>query len=188
MKKVLHVAAAVAVLAGCAAAQTFTDQRDGKTYRAAKIGKQVWMGENLNYRADSSWCYKDNPDNCKKYGRLYHWDAAIKACPAGWHLPTREEWDGLVTFASGKETADTKLKSKSPNWDGTDDYGFSAMPGGLRNAGGRFIYLGSHGYWWTATEYNASGAYARSIVNGSAGMHENYGYKGNGFSVRCLRD
>jgi uncharacterized protein (TIGR02145 family) len=209
------------MLCASAAAQTagtFTDQRDGKTYRTVKIGEQVWMAENLDYRADSSWCYDNNPDNCKKYGRLYSWNAAMKACPDDWHLPTRKEWEELVAYVDDYtfiydrgvyETAGTKLKSKSPNWNGTDDYGFSALPGGLRlvdcdssslvgsdidrmldclphGAGN----IGRSGLWWTAAERDASRAYYRSISAGGprATVGENYSKKNFALSVRCLMD
>jgi len=74
------------------------------------IGGRTWMAQNLNYNTSSSWCYKFDTSYCNKYGRLYTWHDAINVCPAGYHLPSSEEWDGL-------KTADTlvgkKLKTKS---------------------------------------------------------------------------
>ncbi|MDR2694074.1 MAG: fibrobacter succinogenes major paralogous domain-containing protein, partial [Chitinispirillales bacterium] len=117
-------------------AGTFTDSRDGKTYNTVKIGKQTWMAENLNYGTSSgSWCYNDRDSYCKKYGRLYEWETAKKTCPSGWHLPSRQEWEALVTYAGGYEAAGKRLKSTigwNDSGSGTDDYGFSALPGGGR--------------------------------------------------------
>jgi uncharacterized protein (TIGR02145 family) len=121
-----------------------TDSRDGQTYRTVKIGSQTWMAENLNYKADSSKCYMGIDSNCTRYGRLYQWQDLKAACPSGWHLPTQSEWDTLLVFVGGKSVAGKKLKSTS-NWEychskidwyskenGTDDYGFSVLPFGVR--------------------------------------------------------
>ena len=127
-----------------------TDSRDGQTYKTVTIGTQTWMAENLNYaytdvpykRLDytsdsTSWCYKDDANNCSKYGRLYTWAAAMDSvgtwstngmgcgynktcsptypvrgvCPEGWHLPTRAEFETLFTAVGGKSIAGQKLKS-----------------------------------------------------------------------------
>jgi len=155
---------------------TFTDERDGQTYKTVKFGNQTWMAENLNYHASSgSWCYgedgydimserklssKEIQAYCDKYGRLYDWETAMAICPVGWHLPSREEWNDLVSAVGGTDAAGKKLKSKSgwKKWDkwgsgnGTDEYGFSALPGGYRLSDGRFGYAGYNGLWWTSTK------------------------------------
>jgi uncharacterized protein (TIGR02145 family) len=193
------------------------DNRDGKTYKTVKIGNQVWMAENLNYQTDSSWCYNNSDSYCEKYGRLYGWDAAMKACPAGWHLPAREEWDSLIFAASGVknpfvitptywDSAGGKLKAKSgwynntytlKNGNGTDDYGFSALPGGAR-IGGYFYNVRSFGEWWTATEDVGPGfandRYMSNESNSVIGSESARGEEGHGTnktrgqSVRCVMD
>jgi len=140
---------------------TFTDVRDGKNYRWVRIGEQVWMAENLNYNAEGSECVKNCEANCNKYGRLYNWWTATKVCPSGWHLPSDAEWDVLMKFANPSCTdnrdcanAGTKLKATS-GWNtdsgyiaGTDNYGFSALPGGIGYSGGSFLNVGDEGNWW----------------------------------------
>jgi len=118
--------------------------------------------------------------NCGKYGRLYNWATAMGinasyndsewngsdvkhqgVCPTGWHLPSNDEWDVLVDYAGGRETAGKKLKSKSgwyDNGNGTNEYGFSALPGGYGCSVGYFNTAGYDGYWWSATEFNAYNA------------------------------
>jgi uncharacterized protein (TIGR02145 family) len=200
---------------------TFTDTRDGKTYRTVKIGKQTWMAANLNYKPETgnSRCYDDEESNCRKYGRLYDWETAKAVCPAGWHLPSREEWRELVRAVDTNAQLDArwdndnvagkKLKSKS-GWEnkgnGTDEYGFSALPGGYRyyyegnflddgsflNADndydGSFLHAGNYGYWWAATEDVNDSAYYRGMGCNDDNVYEDGSNKSSGFSVRCLRD
>ncbi|MDR2693882.1 MAG: hypothetical protein LBB74_06670 [Chitinispirillales bacterium] len=191
-------------------AETLTDERDGKKYRTAVIGDRRWMAENLNYRPQSgnSRCYGDSDSHCKKYGRLYDWNTAAAVCPSGWHLSSREDWRELLIVAGGGLGAGKALKAKtgwSKNDDdeadgnGTDDYRFSALPGGARNPeDGDFDGIGEYGYWWTAAEYGNDEAFARGMGrdddvfgddNNHAGDDDlNAVEKGTGLSVRCVQD
>jgi uncharacterized protein (TIGR02145 family) len=175
---------------------SFTDTRDKKTYKTVKIGKQTWMAENLNFNAESSVCYDNKPENCEKYGRLYNWDTAIKACPSGWHLPNLKDWQTLVDLAGGWGIYDSddgellgnrKLKAKS-GWesdlnDGTDDYGFSALPGGRGGSDGNFKSVGEYGSWWTANERKHT-----MDFDGSMGMTCADFYYMSYFDVDAARD
>ena len=173
---------------------TFTDTRDGKVYRIVKIGSQTWFAENLNYAAEESVCYEDKDANCATYGRMYNWKTALTACPAGTHLPSDKEWTTLVYYAGGAEKAGTKLKS-STGWNsykgvsgGTDAYGFSALPGGYGQSRGNFNTAGGHGYWWSATKFNAGNAWGRGMYYVRELVDRDDYYKTNQFSVRCVKD
>lgn len=174
---------------------TMTDSRDGKTYKTVKIGSQIWMAENLNYRTRDSYCYEDKISNCDKYGRLYTWDAAITACPSGWHLPSHAEWETLVTAVGGESGAGTKLKSTS-GWlkdgNGSDSFGFSALPAGERNlspAGSgpeAYTPVGHIACFWSSTDkgrHNTELFAERDDV-----WIYNPDDRGRGKSVRCLKD
>ena len=174
------------------AQDTFTDSRDGKKYKTVKIGNQIWMAENLNFDAPDSKCYDNSQENCAKYGRLYNWETAMKICPNGWHLPSYEEWTTLTDFVGGIKTAGTKLKAKS-GWsedgNGTDDFGFSALPGGGGDRHGSFSYIGLYGNWWSATELNSGIANLRIMYYDDERTDWNFNYgKSNLFSLRCLQD
>jgi uncharacterized protein (TIGR02145 family) len=169
----------------------FTDSRDGKKYGTVKIGKQVWMAENLNYNANGSKCYNNQDGNCAKYGRLYNWATARTACPKGWHLPSDAEWTALTDFAGGSSNAGKKLKSASgwnSNGNGTDEFGFSALPGGFGNSDGSFGYVGDYGDWWSSTEYNAAYAWGRDVDYYNADVDRGSDGKASFFSVRCAQD
>ncbi|MDR0515765.1 MAG: fibrobacter succinogenes major paralogous domain-containing protein [Fibromonadaceae bacterium] len=162
----------------------------GKTYKTVKIGNQTWMAENMNYNAAGSVCYENSESNCNKYGRLYNWETAMAVCPSGWHLPSDDEWTTLENFVS-IETAGTKLKAFN-GWNdsgnGTDDYGFSALPGGHGGVGGNFILIGSYGNWWCSTEDSASNVYYRAMDSGNTSVGRDKLHKFFFRSVRCLQD
>ena len=174
---------------------TFTDSRDSKKYKIVKIGTQTWMSENLNYNASGSKCYNNYSSNCDRYGRLYNWETAKKACPNGWHLPSDKEWQTLIDFAGGEKIAGKKLKAKNvwndyegKSGSGTNDYGFSALPGGSGYSDGSFLNVGG-GLWWSATEYDAYNAYLRNMSYNYDGVSRSYGSSlSNLLSVRCVQD
>jgi uncharacterized protein (TIGR02145 family) len=168
----------------------FTDPRDGNIYKTVKIGTQTWMAENLNYECEGSIIYDDYLPNAAKYGRLYAWEAAIKACPDGWHLPTNDEWQTLVNFVGCTELAE-ELKARhgwndcnQKSGNGTDAYGFAAMPGGYCDYG-NFCLAGSYGYWWTGSELSRYFAYGW-LVSYRIGATYDFD-KLYGLSVRCLK-
>ena len=180
MKRVLLLLALFCTLCFAQEKGTFTDSRDGKTYKTVKIGTQTWMAENLDYAGtdgNMGACYNTDPKNCKKYGGLYTWNEAIKVCPNGWKLPSGDDWLALVNFvARDLNTAGRKLKSK--NWSKNcgvttvpakinargviiepekkynnceDSFGFSALAGGGRNAfDNKFSDIDYEGNWWSS--------------------------------------
>ncbi len=184
---------------------TVTDHRDGQIYKTITIDNQVWFAQNLNYAAQNSSCFNYISYNGDTYGRLYSWDAALTACPDGWHLPNDEEWKTLEIFLgmsqvetgqSGFRGSDEgkKLKSTSAGlsgWlesgNGTNDIGFSALPGGYHSSGDHFDYLGTLGAWWTSTEYSSTGAWSRSMDCWHDQISRNNDTKIYGFSVRCVK-
>ena len=178
--------------------------------KTVEIGTQIWMAENLNREIGNSWCYDNKNYNCDIYGRLYDWSTAMGIsssynsskwgeddvkhqgiCPSGWHLPSKADWDILVTYAGGYDKAGKKLKSAYGwygNGDGTDDYGFSALPGGNRGSDGNFDNAGNRGSWWTATEGGGNNAYYRLMRYDGDYVLNYYGNESFGCSVRCVKD
>jgi uncharacterized protein (TIGR02145 family) len=173
--------------------QPTTVVQNANTFRTVKIDNKIWMAENLNTNVGKSWCYENNQPLCDVCGRLYDWNTAAKACPAGWHLPTRQEWEDLVTVAGGKKAAGKTLKAKKGWNDGgtpKENDGFSAQPCGYRHIDGDFGLAGKEGNWWTATESGRGNAFSRSILYSGDNVNEskNGQDKNFGNSVRCVQD
>ena len=194
---------------------TFTDTRDGRTYKTVIINGKEWMAENLAYLPSVSppsagsntapyyYVYgytgtdvatAKQQANYTSYGVLYNWPAAMAACPPGWHLPSDAEWTTLTTFLGGVSVAGGKLKETgifhwaSPNTGATNELGFTALPAGFRDHVGSFSNVNRFGYWWSSTEYNNDIVFYRYLYTGGSNVYANKYTKEDGYSVRCVRD
>ena len=189
MKISLLISALLLIAASAFAATqgSLVDKRDGKKYKTVKIGDQTWMAENLNYEMQDSYCYNDDGSNCKKYGRLYSWKAALYACPVGWHLPGNIDFKTLYESVGGKQVAGKKLKTKegwNKNGNGTDDFGFSAFPAGQRD-GVDYVGEGYAADFWSSTGYEETAfRMCLSFDDMFVGHHPT----NIALSVRCLKD
>lgn len=189
-----------------------------------QIGTQEWMTKNLNvsrYRngdpipqvtdptqwnflTTGAWCYyMNNTANGLVYGKLYNWYAVNDPrglAPAGYHVPSYEEWTTLATFLGGTSVAGGKMKStgtlqsgtglwKAPNTGATNSSGFTGFPGGGLFNNATFIDLGSSGTWWSTTSYNVGYAWCCGLNFGyrDVGITPNFN-KSFALSVRCLKD
>ena len=186
----------------------------GRTYKTIQLGSQVWMAENLATRqyndgttipqvsnptfwqalTDGALCWYENSSTL--YGSLYNWHAVNsgKLCPAGWHVPTDEEWNTMIAAVGGINIAGGKLKEAgtlhwlTPNTGAENSTGFTAVPGGYRYYTGTFSNSKRYGYWWTGNESTSTNGYVRA-------MNYSYTYidrlsfdKRSGASVRCIKD
>lgn len=184
----------------------FTDPRDGQSYTTVLIGDQCWMRENLNFETDSSWCYNNNNAHCDKFGRLYHWEDALTACPAGWRLPSDDEWRFLEAFVDSQYGPNSDEWNQNNIWRGLDAgenlkategwfgdgvgidaFGFSALPGGSIDYLGYSRAINYYGGWWTATEADSSYAWNRGLHSNYSSIHRRAYYKISAFSVRCIK-
>jgi uncharacterized protein (TIGR02145 family) len=164
----------------------------GQTYKTVKIGEQIWMAENLNYETEGSICYKGDLANCETYGRLYTWNAAMKACPSEWHLPSEAEWAVLHRYMEGGwATAGNHLKATSGwsgNGNGQDTYGFAALPGGNGTSEGNSANAGRYGHWWSSKKDNDNRALCWYIIYEYKDVSRNYYDMDYLYSVRCVKD
>lgn len=173
----------------------------------------IWANLEDN-NLDDAYCYYNNNTNGESdiYGALYTWAAAMNksntsatnpsgiqgVCPTGWHLPSSLEWSELMDELGGVEVAGGKLKETGislwwdPNIGATNESGFSARPGGLRDAWGIYSFYnqGGVGFWWSATETTFSDSLAVSQPLASNQPFADIGEirKSYGISVRCLKD
>ena len=165
----------------CGQETKFTDGRDGKEYKILYIGNQVWMGQNLEYQTENSWAYGNKKRNSNLYGRLYTYNAALNACPAGWHLPTAKEWQTLIDFYGGDLEAGLALRI-----DGNSS--FNADYGGFMTKDGDFLDLGHDVNYWSSTNCDDNDAWRCYIDRGFNSVVQDYYSKSGALSVRCIRN
>lgn len=167
----------------------FIDSRDNRVYKFVKIGTQVWMAENLAFKPNfgNFWAHGNKLSNVETYGYLYDFNTACKVCPKGWHLPNDLEWQQLIDYVGKKPGIILKARSGFDNYgNGTNNYGFSALPGGCAN--GTAGSMGYMGCWWTSTRAKSNNAWVRQMMcNQNGVLRYRYG-TWFGFSVRCIKD
>jgi len=159
---------------------------------------------------DSAWIalttlgycwYNNDIDNKSTYGALYNWYAVSRTtngdkniCPSGWHVPTDDEWITFNDFLGGSAVAGGKLKEtgtshwKDPNSNATNEYGFTALPGGFRGTDGIYYDLNEWGNWWSSTPYDDYQAWLRWLNYEDGILGRGYYSEPSGISVRCLKD
>jgi uncharacterized protein (TIGR02145 family) len=160
---------------------SLVDSRDGKEYKILNIGKQAWMAQNLNFEMENSFIYGNKQKNANQYGRLYTYEAAMNACPAGWHLPTDKEWQELINYYGGDLEAGLALRI-----DGTS--AFNADYGGFMSKDGEFFDMGHDVNFWTATNCDEVDAWRCYIDRGFNTVVQDYYNKSGALSVRCIRN
>ena len=174
----------------------FTDSRDNRTYKTINIGHTKWMAENLNFETDSSVCYNGTRDvnsfSCMRYGRFYRHEDAMTACPAGWHLPTKDDFDTLMYLAAHNKKARYLVSQENDTQKGTNSSGFSLiMMGYIWN--GRDDFGDTATYLWSSTELNDSLVYALSAhkvgyADDSAFVSKANAKGNTKFNVRCVSE
>lgn len=178
----------------------YLDVRDSQVYRTVQIGEQVWMAQNLNYKSDmQSLCFDNDDNNCAKWGRLYTWAQAVKACPEGWKLPDSSEYGSLAIFlkdSTGNKNVGKYLKTGKNNL-----FGFSVLLGSGYFVGGP-DYFNEGGetygraYFWTASETDEQNTLEPpdkyAIIRSLKYSNDIFGIlpweKVDALSVRCLKN
>ncbi|SHM39754.1 major paralogous domain-containing protein [Fibrobacter sp. UWR3] len=204
--------AVAAVAATSAVTGSFMDLRDGKKYKTVKIGNQTWMAENLNFKTQDSYCYEDNESKCSKYGRLYKWQVALKACPAGWHLPSEKEFGVLLDVVGGDSIAGEALDFTSNRRLGLGDFpdltyvfdldslltyefstktlwsfSFGLDRAGYRRDDGIYFVGEEEAFFWCSEEESSYEAWYMGLrIYGSVEL--DYKPKYYAYSVRCIKD
>jgi len=190
---------------------------DNNLYYSVTIGTQTWMQENLkttHYNdgtdiplvtentewknlAAPAYCWYDNDESGYKstYGALYNWYTVNtgKLCPAGWHVPANGEWITLTNYLGGESVAGDKLKEAgNTHWGdlntGTDETGFTALPGGNRTDDGLYTDIGLNAQWWSASTLLSSSSYSAILYYNSSSLAREGNPNVSGFSVRCIKD
>jgi len=170
-------------------------------YADGSVIPNIYNNDEWESLTTDAWCYYDNNSaNDSKYGKLYNWYVVTdprNICPCGWHVPSDAEWKTLTDFLGGESVAGGKMKTSS-NWfdfdgqsstNGTNESGFSGLPGGFRgDVFADFHGSGSVGTWWSTTESATTHAWYRMLFYEYGTIDNFYIPKKAGVSVRCIKD
>jgi len=169
------------------------EDKDGNVYPSKRmLDGKYWLTKNLNIKVPNSYCYDNKEASCIRYGRLYTWEAAKKACGLlahEWRLPTNNEWREMSKqYGSAYDDSGNtgKLAYKALLEGGESQ--FNALLSGNRDSDGKYSRLDAHGFYWTATECDASEAWFFNFARGSQSLYDQRGGdKSRAWSVRCIK-
>jgi uncharacterized protein (TIGR02145 family) len=186
MSRIRYAPLAILFLSICCGSQDVLEDPQGNVYKTTVIGDQEWMIENLLFDVgQGTYCYQDDPDLCIEMGRLYTWAAAKEATDQirGWHLPTRQEWEELISYCGGDSAGYGKIVSDTvrfnPQWSGV------RISTGVYKAG----ELKGVNYWSSTTaDTNSTYAYSVAILSKLRIISPHNYPKENACSVRLIRD
>jgi uncharacterized protein (TIGR02145 family) len=217
---ILILAALVTIMTGCRKAEKPLDpvvDIDGNAYKTININNRTWMTENLrttryndggniplttdadkwnNLKSDG-FCWYNNDSSYKDtYGALYNGYAIVTGnlCPAGWHVPSIEEWRELSTVLRDSAQAGGKMKEAgtdhwlSPNKGADNSSGFKGLPAGIRYFEGTFSSIQTYTAIWSSTEVSGDELWSAGLYYADSGLTLNHNSKKYGFSVRCTKD
>ena len=154
-------------------------------------GRQ-WTTNNLSVEIEGSYCYEDAPPNCRRYGRLYTWEAAQRACRSlgdAWRLPTNDEWQQLAKHYGGVlGDSDDGGKAAYAALVTGGDSGVGVVFGGRRDPNGEYARLDAHGFYWTASQSGRDAAWFYNFGGQRFLNRHSGGDKQTALSVRRVRD
>jgi uncharacterized protein (TIGR02145 family) len=186
------------------------------------MGQNLNIGTKISGTTDQTdngiiekYCYNNIDENCNIHGGLYQWGEVVQylngasntaswnpvptgnvvgICPAGWHIPSYDEMNVLITFLGGESAAGGKMKESgvahwaSPNTGATNTSGLTMLGGGDRISDGSFESLNISGNYWSASESSPTYVVYRYLVYNSAVIYPGNYFKTMGFSLRCVKD
>ncbi len=163
----------------------FTDERDNTIYPIVLIGDKWWMAKNLSYKLNESYCFDLSERNCQRYGRLYTWRSAKRACPKGWRLPTDKEWSEMLKsiYGSNNDCKDCYVSLIQRG-----QSGFDSILAGRRLHNGRYTNMNEYGYYWTGTDITPKEAKIYLFIAKTQKLYQKTQPMRNGLSCRCIKD
>lgn len=189
-------AISIALIMGFGSVSTSLDRlsaQDEKHSSKRMADGKEWTTQNLDVNTVPSYCYEDAELNCRRYGRLYTWESAQRACQSlgdGWRLPTDDEWRQMAQHYGGV-SADSADKGKAAYQAllAGGSSGFNGVLGGGRDIDGKYARLEAHGFYWTASETDPASGWFYNFGRGGQALHrQSGGEKQRAFSVRCVRE
>ncbi len=172
----------------------FLDARDNQHYPTVKIGEQTWLASNVKFKADSTWCYEYDNLNCERFGRLYPWEKAKVACPAGWHLPSLEEWKALAEHLGSnaqlyEKEGDKKLFNLLKQ--GGEAQLNLSLSGFYNPTIEKYGMMDKQATYWSSTRFGQQAAMA-AVMNKRKGEEGTFifspGSIESGHACRCIQD